>query len=89
VKSLNIYFSGSSLDLDKKALMKAVKKLNKFDNHMLSVIEKQNEFNINNIIVDNILSDRLKQNGFDVFIRLDQNNDIFEIFDINNLFIKD
>ena len=69
--------------------MKAVKKLNKFDNHMLSVIEKQNEFNINNIIVDNILSDRLKQNGFDVFIRLDQNNDIFEIFDINNLFIKD
>lgn len=74
---------------NKKELIKISKKISLFNDNTLKIIEKQSEFNIANIITDKILSVRLKENNFDIFIRLDENNDIFEIFDINNFFIKD
>jgi hypothetical protein len=69
-----------------KQIIKESLKYSIIDAKLANVIKDFSDFNILNIIVDNLLAKRLKDNNRDVFIRLDQNNDIFEIFDINNLF---
>jgi hypothetical protein len=78
---LNISFEKNKIKFIKESLKYGV-----IDKKQSEIIKKLSDFNSLNVIVDNLLAKRLKENNRDVFIRLDQDNYIFEVFDINNLF---
>jgi hypothetical protein len=75
-----------SFDKNKNKIIKESLKYNVISDEQADIINKFSIFNALNVIVDNLLTKRLKENNRDVFIRLDQDDNIFEVFDINNLF---
>ncbi len=84
-KDLDILYE--SVDYDKKELIKLYEKEISNDKDNIKILKGLTDFGIANIIADNILSNRMKEmKSHDIFIRLDEDYNIFEIFDVFNKF---